>query len=587
MRRLLLQRCILHLILSWPACCTYRPPWLGSSFRTMRMTSSWHAFFLDQRSLWHASSVQTKSDQYDHLANRGIALRAQPPATLCARLRRAWPKIQLEDSHAMFGHQDERGFSRTSLLFPRAIMRSIRLAFALASVLLTTSLLAQTDAPVRITLKPRGIVHGTLLVPVSVSPEVDRIELSLNGLETDEKRGRSVVFSVPIGNYIRRLRVRATGYDASGALVGEDEMAVDDPQPPFRIHLSAPRELPAGGTARLTATVSAEPGVPIDGVDFYVGEQKIATVTQPPFAADFDPAGFKDAAYARATARSAGTEANDVAFWGSRHSESLNVVVEQLPLSITGSSVPLRKEELSLSDNGDSRTIEALTPASDRPLSVILLIDSSESMLKELPIVREAARSFARAILGPKDRMAVVKFSDQPIWLTPFTSDLAFIDRSLEDLHAAGETHLYDTVISMMYELQKQPGRHALVVLTDAVDQGSSFTLDNVVHYARYSGVPIYPIVENPMLARMAHLPLFKLKAQQFAELSRESGARYFIIRKTSELPPVYAAIAAELRQQYLLSFQVDSDGRDLWHPLAISTSRKDVEIRLPRGYFP
>jgi len=458
------------------------------------------------------------------------------------------------------------------------------LLLLLALSVFTDSLFA---ASVEITQKPRGLVHGTLLIPVSVSSDVARVELLINGVRNGEMRGRSVVFSLSVGNYIRRLRVRAVGYDAANGIVAEDEMVVNDPQPPFRVHLQAPGTLPTHGSpAELIATVTAGENERIEGVDFFVGEEKIATVTQPPWRASFSPAAFQGALYARATARAAGgLEANDVHFWTANPTEQVDVVVQQVPVTVKSSEL-LRKEDLTLIDSGKPRNIQSVVRATEKPLRLIVLLDASESMLKELPIVRQAVRQFARSVLGPNDQLAVVKFSQQAFWLTPFTSDLKTIDASLNRLEARGETHLYDTVIEMMFELQKQPGRKALVVLTDGIDQGSSFNLDNLIHYARYSGIPIYPIVKNQMLSRMMHFPFVRLRAEKFAETARESGATYFIIQNESELPAVYAKIRDELTQQYILSFQSEFDGRDVWHPLALEWSKKG-EIRIPRGYFP
>src|SRR6266536_5616443 len=105
---------------------------------------------------------------------------------------------------------------------------------SLIPFLFAASALAQ---PVQITLKPEGLVHGLLYVPASVAENVARVELYVNSVKLSEARGRSVVIPVNIGDYIRRLRIRVVGYDAQNNVVGEDEMVVNDPQPPFRVHL--------------------------------------------------------------------------------------------------------------------------------------------------------------------------------------------------------------------------------------------------------------------------------------------------------------------------------------------------------------
>ena len=454
-------------------------------------------------------------------------------------------------------------------------IRSWLLAAALLSV--TTCLSAQS---VRITLKPEGLVHGDLMVPISTSEPVTRVELLVNGVKWSEGTGRSMVIPVKLGDYVRRIRIRAIGYDATQKVVGEDQMVVNDPKPPYRVRLHA------SGTS-LEASISKPPGLAITGADFFIGEEKLATVTAAPWTATWDTARFPKPLYARVAVHSAdGQEANDVFFFGSQPSGEVEVTLQQLPLSLAGSGAAPRVEDLALLDNGAPRKIEALVPASDQPLNVILLIDYSESMLEELPVVKSAAKQFAQTLLRPSDRIAMVGFNQTLFWLTPFTNDFNAAAASVDRIKPAGETHLYDSAIEMLYELQKQPGRHALVILTDGVDQGSKFKLDHLIHYARYAGVPIYPVIKNTILTRLMRFGIGYLESRRLAGLARDTGATYFIIRKESELPAVYAAIAQELRQQYQLVFYSDASGPDEWHSLAI-TAKGGQPLRIPKGYFP
>jgi Ca-activated chloride channel family protein len=449
-----------------------------------------------------------------------------------------------------------------------------RLAFVF---FLATTAAAQS---VTITQKPATLVHGDLAVPISVAPNVARVDLLVNNAKWTSGSGRSMVLHVPVGDYIRRLRIRAVGFDAQNNIAGEDEEVINDPKPPFRVKLTAAKDA-------LEASVITPPQLGVTAVDFLVGEEKLATIAHPPFAIPFDQTKYPKAVYARVVAHASdGSEANDVVFFGNRPSDQVDVELQQIPLSVVGVNRPPQINELTLLDNGAPRKIEQLVPAGDQPLYVILLIDYSESMLEELPVVKAAAKLFAQRLLRPQDRIAVVGFNQRVFWLTGFTNDFNAAAAAVDRVKPQGETHLYDTAIEMLYELQKQPGRHALVVLTDGVDQGSVFKLEHLVHYARYAGVPVYPVIKNKMLSRMMRFGIGQLQARKLVTIAHDTGATYFIIKAENELPNVYTRIAQELRQQYQLVFYSDTAAQDSWHPLRIE-STAGQQLRIPSGYFP
>ena len=450
--------------------------------------------------------------------------------------------------------------------------------------LLATPAFAQT---VRITEKPSGLVSGTLDVPIVATAPVERLALLINGAQWAEAKGQTMTAQVNVGHYIRRLRMRAVGYDADGKIVGEDEMVVNDPRPPFRVKMQGPSQWPESGTVELHANVLRPAEIHISAVDFYVGEEKIATSGAAPYSTTVDAAKYPGAVYARVVARSSrGEEANDVFFFGDRAHATTDVTIQQIPVSVAEGTTPLRADQVTLVDNGTPRRIENLITASDQPLNVILLIDYSESMLDELPVVKAAAKQFARALLRPQDRLAVAGFNQKTFWLTGYTNDWNQVAQAVDRVQPIGETHLYDSVIEMLYQIQKVQGRHALVVLTDGVDQGSKFKLDHLVHYARYAGVPVYPVVKNKQLSRWMKLGVGKLQARRLDRIAEDTGATYFIIQSERELEGVYTRIAAELRQQYQIVFHSEADVADQWRSLRIVSSGGH-DLRTPRGYFP
>ena len=461
---------------------------------------------------------------------------------------------------------------------------------ALLLTLLAVSSAAGADvARVQLTQKPQRLVHDDLMVPVSASSDIVKIALYVNDVKNDEKPGQSATFKIAVGKYLRRLRVRADGIDASGNVVAFDEMVVNDPQPPFRLKLQAPREKVTTGPVVLRGVVTHPTNLVLDSVEFFVGETSIGRDAAAPWEVTYDAAAIPGAQYVRAVARTrGGLETHDLYFWGDGAQMKLDVNLHQLPISIPGSGRgPLRKEEVVLIDEGKQRTLESVIPATDQPLNVVLLLDSSQSMLEELPLVKEAAKEFVKRAIRPGDRAAIVGFHNRTFWLTPFTSDQGMLTSAVDRLVPRGETHLYDATIEMIYELQKMPGRRALIVLTDGANQGGDFQLDHLIHYARYSGVPVYPVVKNTILSRMMKFGIGHLQARRFADVAKDTGATFFIVENNKQLPNVYRKIGDELQSQWLLTFYTDPGSADRWHPVRVEIAGQKSEVRHPRGYFP
>ena len=129
------------------------------------------------------------------------------------------------------------------------------------------------------------------------------------------------------------------------------------------------------------------------------------------------------------------------------------------------------------------------------PLSVVLAIDTSGSMLGT-PI--EAARRAASDLvdrLRPDDRVALLSFSSSARLLRSFESERDEIHASLSSLVAEGSTALYDAVVAAVELLADREGdRKVLVLLTDGRDFGgvSSNNRDASIAEIRESGARVF-----------------------------------------------------------------------------------------------
>ena len=214
-------------------------------------------------------------------------------------------------------------------------------------------------------------------------------------------------------------------------------------------------------------------------------------------------------------------------------------------------------------------------------IDIALLVDRSSSMAEEIREVAAGALAFFEQVLGPKDRAAVLTFNHQPELAVRFTGDPEVLAGGVAGITAEGGTALYDSLVEALYYFSGVNGKRALVVITDGEDQGSRYSFDEALDYARRTGVAVYTIG----LGLPAAGARFRMQLQR---LATETGGRSFLISRASELERVYDSIEEELRSQYLLAYQSTYSGRDGgFREVEVEVKRPGVSANTIRGYFP
>src|SRR5205807_1918202 len=93
-----------------------------------------------------------------------------------------------------------------------------------------------------------------------------------------------------------------------------------------------------------------------------------------------------------------------------------------------------------------------------------------------LSLIRQAAQHFVDT-LKTNDRIAVVTFTAKFKLVSDFTNDHEQLKKKISKVKADYGTALYDAVwrVYDMLKKDKQPGRKAIVLMTDGVDESIQF----------------------------------------------------------------------------------------------------------------
>ncbi len=424
---------------------------------------------------------------------------------------------------------------------------------------------------------------------VALGGSVGRMRFELNGKVVLTKREAPYSAEVDLGSVPRLHRLRAVALDAEGGELASDEVVLNAGPHRFAVRLVEPR---SGATYKNSvparAVVEVPEGEMLEKVELYLNDNLAATLFQPPFSQPLLVHQHQEGpSFVRVVATLAGgaTSEDAVLINSPDFSESVEVRFVELFTSVVDrrgrpvEDLPL--SEFTVREEGVEQEVRRFELVRDVPLNAGILLDTSSSMQEELPDAIASARAFFTSVLTPKDRACVITFSDSPQLAVRFTADSQLLDSGLQGIRAEGETALYDSLIYAFYYFSGTPGKRALILLSDGEDAGSKYGFEDVVQYARRTGVAVYAIG----IGLSGRQTEFRLK---LARLARETGGQSFFIEGAGGITRAYEAIEAELRSQYLLAYQPSNpaaDGR--YRQVEVLMKNPAHKAKTIEGYYP
>jgi VWFA-related protein len=246
----------------------------------------------------------------------------------------------------------------------------------------------------------------------------------------------------------------------------------------------------------------------------------------------------------------------------------------------------LKLEDFELQVDGQPRPLTDLT-RSETPVRLVLLFDNSGSLDNAREFEKQAAMRFFRKVLRAKDEAAVYSIETESYLAQPLTKDLVRLEQTIALFgKPEGGTSLFDAVIGAADYLRPNVGRRVLVIVSDGIETTSRVTeFETVVQHILNDDCQVY-VVQTGLYEGANVRALAAERRMQ--RISGESGGALYLPKSTSELDLAFEQIAADLSQQYVLSYYPaveERDGRS--HSLGLRVkSRSDVRVRSRRVYY-
>jgi len=250
----------------------------------------------------------------------------------------------------------------------------------------------------------------------------------------------------------------------------------------------------------------------------------------------------------------------------------------------------LQAEDFSLFEDGVEKQVAYFAPV-EKPFTVALMLDVSDSVRFRLTDIQEAAISFVEQ-LRTDDRVIVVAFDKLVTPLSEATSDREVLRHAIRRAATGGGTALYNAFdVTLKQILGRIQGRKAVVLFTDGVDTSSGgATFASNLRDAEESDVIVYTVqyqIGSAQSSAKLSLPAsvsstgvgvagrvnMQRANQYLAQLAQKTGGRHYLAESPKDLPRVFAQVAEELRRQYSLGFYAQSS--------ANGAERRQLKVRV------
>jgi VWFA-related protein len=304
----------------------------------------------------------------------------------------------------------------------------------------------------------------------------------------------------------------------------------------------------------------------------------------------------------------------------------------------------LEAQNFQVTDNGVTQKISHFDLGGD-PLSLVILIETSSRIEPLAPEMRKTGILFTQTVMGSGGEAAVVVFNDSVDKLQDFTSSADQIESTIANLRlGTSGSKLFDAMAVGVEMLSSRPQataekpgrRRVMLILSEAMDDGSEKKLGEVLRQAQLANVTIYSVglsttraelQAKPKPPQRPNLPVGTLppppgaapptptseenrygnidlmaaavwavqhihdqvKDHALEVAATATGGAHLATFKDRSIEKAIDEIGGELHSQYTLSYTPAGTGSTGYHEIKVSVIRNDaksLKVRARPGYY-
>jgi VWFA-related protein len=294
---------------------------------------------------------------------------------------------------------------------------------------------------------------------------------------------------------------------------------------------------------------------------------------------------------------------------------SVDVNLVQVPCVVRdakgGPAAGLRREDFTVFEDGRRRDIKYLWQEADLPLTLGLVVDVSGTQVRFIQEHQQAVLQFLKQVLSERDRAFLVAVEIQQRLVTDLTNSIERLREGTGALSSGKAEILGEPCSSSVHrilfmpvmlpctspiwngvffaarlKLRSQPGRKAIVLLTDGWDMGSNHGISDAIEACQSADTIVYSIRYSAFLPNTA-LPARQARRakRDLERLSKETGGRIYD-GELENVSTIFKSIETELRMQYVIGYTHPEAPKRGYHSVKVTVNRPGFVVRARKRYY-
>jgi len=256
----------------------------------------------------------------------------------------------------------------------------------------------------------------------------------------------------------------------------------------------------------------------------------------------------------------------------------------------------LKQDDFKVAEDGQDQKIAFFSKEVTLPITLGLLMDTSGSEQYMLGAIQDGASSFLNRVMRKGDEAMVMSFDLDVDLLADFTDDRSQLNRAIHKAQintggggitpgtlpsgGAKGTNFYDALyLACNEKLSTEAGRKAIVVLTDAEDNGSKVRVEEAIEAAQRTDTVVHIL--------LVYDPHYGANSSIAKKITDETGGRMIVVNSEKHLQEAFDQISEELRSQYTVGYYPTNSARDgKFRKIKVDLANRDLKVLARKGYY-